>query len=643
MRYPPSLLDEIRARLPVSQVVGRKVPLKRKGREFAGLSPFKDEKTPSFFVNDQKGFYHCFASGEHGDIFKFLMVTEGLSFPEAVERLAQEAGVALPKPQVADVAREEQRERWGRLLETTTRFFQDALYSAVGRDCLSYLKSRRGLDDATIEAFRIGFAPNSRNALKDHLAKDGFSEREMADMGVLIAGSDIPKPYDRFRNRAMFPICDLGGRVIAFGGRALDPDQPAKYLNSPETPLFHKGRQLYNAHRARKAAYDRGRIVVVEGYMDVVALHLAGVEEAVAPLGTALTEDQIKLLWRFAPEPTLCFDGDSAGRKAAHRAIDTAIHMLAPNASLTFAFLPDGLDPDDLIREGGARAIEDVLSAARPFADILFEREWTSGDWRTPERRAQLETQIGVLVSRIEHQAVRTHYQRDMRDRLYRAFSDLRGAAQSHAGASVQRVAAHPAAKGRRPSGAGQARGPSRRPDGRQGGLSQAPRHSASLRHSALVAGAHGVPPPREMLIVKALLTHPWLIDEHAEDIACIEFASGRLAELRDAILSAHANNISLDTHELHSHVRDAGLSSALDLILNAATHRCDKFAEPDTESIEVETGWRHALRLQKRQSSLRKALDLAEKSWHDDSDEASFIRIRELQRELAALEGTED
>ncbi len=341
MRYPPSLLDDIRARLPVSQVVSRKVQLKKAGREYKGLSPFKVEKTPSFTVNDTKGFYHCFATGEHGDIFTFVMKTEGLTFPEAIERLAQEAGVPLPKPEARDIEREDARTRLMSLVEASAVFFTDQLAGANGQEARRYLIEKRGLSREAFARYRIGYAPNSRSALKDHLAKLGYSNEEMIALGMLIGGSDIPVSYDRFRHRVMFPIADMKGRVIAFGGRALAADAPAKYLNSPETPLFHKGANLYHAARARQAAYDKGRIIAVEGYMDVVALAEAGFVESVAPLGTALTEDQVKILWRMADEPILCFDGDAAGQKAAFRAIETVMPHLQAGKSVRFAFLPE--------------------------------------------------------------------------------------------------------------------------------------------------------------------------------------------------------------------------------------------------------------------------------------------------------------
>src|SRR6185437_5508062 len=382
MRFSPNFLDEIRARLPVSQVVGRKVALKKAEREFKGLSPFKTEKTPSFTVNDLKGFYHCFASGEHGDIFTFLMKTEGLEFPEAVERLAAEAGVPMPKQPERNIAEEDQRDRLYRLLEASAAFFEESLRSSPGAEARHYL-DKRGLMRETVHSFRLGFAPNSRTALAAHLKAKGFSLNDMVASGMLIGGEDIPEPYDRFRNRVMFPILDLKGRVIAFGGRALDKDAPAKYLTSPETPLFHKGHTLFNAARARSSAHDNDRVIVVEGYMDVVALAEAGFGETVAPLGTALTEDQVKLLWRFAQEPILCFDGDSAGRKAADRAVEVALPWLKPGSSVAFA-------------------MTEVLTKTRPLVDALWDRELRAAPFATPEQRAALEARLLGLAGTIQ-------------------------------------------------------------------------------------------------------------------------------------------------------------------------------------------------------------------------------------------------
>jgi len=654
MRFPPHLLDEIRARLPVSQVVGRKVALKRKGREFAGLSPFKVEKTPSFFVNDQKGFYHCFASGEHGDIFTFLMKTEGVSFPEAVERLAQEAGVALPKADVQDQAREDERTRLLALMEAAAKFFRDHLAGPSGGEARRYI-DKRGLRRETIEKFGIGYAPNSRSALKEHLAQAGFTLEEMVESGMLIAGDDIPVAYDRFRHRVMFPIGDLKGRIVAFGGRALDPEQNAKYLNSPETPLFHKGHLLFNAHRARPAAHDRGRVIAVEGYMDAISLAEAGFEETVAPLGTALTEDQLKILWRMSAEPILCFDGDSAGQRAAFRAVDTALPHLKPGASLMFAFLPDGLDPDDIVRQQGAAALDAVLGRARPLADVLFEREWAQGDWSTPERRAGLEKKLRDLIARIDDEAVRAHYRRDLVARLETAWGPARTPARDTAGASVSAATSRWGARGGAASPPG---GPPRFQNGtlpfqRRGAagrgfgpsLGQSPAHvnpSSSLRKSALVASDGGLPPYREALLLKAVLNHPWLIDEQAETLAALALTSTALSRLRDGILSAHAVDNSLDTESLRTHLNKSGAGKVLTLVERAVSHKSDRFAEPQAGRTEVEDGWRHALAMHERHVGLKRSLEAAEQSWHEDRSEASFARIRDLKRQLEMLSGSE-
>ncbi len=594
MRYPPHILDEIRARLPVSQVVARKVPLKKKGREFSGLSPFKVEKTPSFFVNDQKGFYHCFASGEHGDIFTFLMKTEGLQFPEAVERLAQEAGVTLPKPDVRDEVREDLRQRLTQLMDTAAAFFEERLKSDAGTEARRYIQ-KRGLRADTLREFRIGYAPNSRSALKDHLAKAGFTLDEMIASGMLISGDDIPVAYDRFRNRVMFPIADAKGRIIAFGGRALDADAPAKYLNSPETPLFHKGHVLFNAHRARPAAHDKHRVIAVEGYMDVVALAEAGFMESVAPLGTALTEDQLKLLWRMCPEPTLCFDGDSAGKKAAFRAIDVALPHVKPGASLMFAFLPDGLDPDDLIRQQGADAMEGVLAASRPLIDVLFEREWSQGDWSTPERRAGLERQLYTLISRIEDEAVRTHYRREVATRLANAWGGPsapdQGPAFEPSGSASRTPKAFGAprnfaddwrsrtAMAQRGGKALPPRG--RAPGGRPNPFAQPLGASSALKKSTLVRSDTALPPYREALLLRTILNHPWLIDDHAEAIAAIEFTSPALSRLRDEVLSAQALDISLDTETLRTHLTGTSAGKALTLLERAVSHDATSLLSP--------------------------------------------------------------
>ncbi|MGI9476975.1 MAG: DNA primase [Hyphomicrobiaceae bacterium] len=628
MRYPPHLLDEIRARLNVSDVVGRKVALKKKGREYAGLSPFKSEKTASFFVNDQKGFYHCFASGEHGDIFSFLMKTEGLTFPEAIERLAEEAGVELPKKQAANPERQDERKRLIELLECAAAYFEAQLKTSAARHARNYLE-RRQLQAETIATFRMGYAPASRTALSQHLRQAGFSAKEIVTSGMQIAGEDIREPYDRFRERIMFPIADTRGRIVAFGGRALDANQPAKYLNSPETPVFHKGHLLYNAHRARPAAHDAGALIVVEGYMDVIALAQAGFTHAVAPLGTALSGDQIQLLWRMCAEPTLCFDGDSAGKRAAYRAIDTVLPHLKAGHSLHFAFLPSGADPDDIVREQGANAFTDVLQRAHPLADTLWEREWESGSWTTPERRAKLENQLRKLVLSIADPAVRGHYGRIIAEKLSAAW---RPSAPNY---TAQRT-------GPRPYGGGG--GIDRRSGARRGNAKQGarfggitPSHSSSLKKSSFVAPGTASHKYREALLLRTLATHPWLIEEVAEELAALDFRTAAFAQLRDALLNACADEKNLDTLTLRNHLEASGYAPNLEQTERMATNKCHAFAEPDADRVTVENGWRHTLSLHQQQS-LRDQLSEAEREYSRNLDEDALARILELQRLIATI-----
>ncbi len=427
MRFPPSLLDDIRARLPVSVVVGRRVKLVKSGREWKGLSPFQQEKTPSFYVNDQKGFYHCFSSGKHGDIFRFVSETEGLSFPEAVERLAAEAGVALPTVTPEAEAQEKKRKDLYDVVELAAKFFEAQLQKPVGSEARAYL-ARRGIAERTQAEFRIGFAPESREALMTHLRGHGVTDRQMIEAGLVIEPEDRGRAlYDRFRNRVIIPIQDMKGRVVAFGGRVLDPEAKPKYLNSPETPLFHKGHIVFNGHRAREAAFKSGTVIATEGYLDAIAVWQAGLRHVVATLGTAFTEEQIATLWRFAPEPVICFDGDKAGVAAANRAIDRILPALKTGFSFRFAFLPEGQDPDDLIRARGLDAFIETTAKAVGLWEALWSRETAHADISTPERQAMLEKAVNDLVAQIADPLVRRRYELTARFRLNQFFWEKTG------------------------------------------------------------------------------------------------------------------------------------------------------------------------------------------------------------------------
>jgi DNA primase len=633
MRFPPSLLDEIKARLPVSQVVARKVALKRAGRELKGLSPFKQEKTPSFFVNDHKGSWFDFSSGQNGDIFKFVMMTDGLSFPEAVERLAEEAGVVMPKPSAREEEYEDERSRLYAVLEASAKFFEAQLAGGAGMEARRYIE-RRGLAAGAISRFRLGYAPGSRSALKDHLAKAGFKAADMALAGMLISGDDIPVSYDRFRHRVMFPITDLKGRVIAFGGRALDADAPAKYLNSPETPLFHKGHVLFNAANARTAAFDKHQIIVVEGYMDVIALSEAGFPQTVAPLGTALTEDQIKLLWRLAPEPVLCFDGDGAGRRAAFRAVETVLPHLKPGFSVQFAFLPEGLDPDDLVRQQGAGAFQAVLARTSPLFDVLMKRE----DEReqpaiTPEQRASVEARLNALVAQIGDAGVRRQYETELRDVLW---EKNRKASKALAGGDARR---DPRFAGKRRDNtqldwrvAARAKQGRPRPASTPRGANPA---TLSVRSNELAERTQMLP-PREVLLIRSLLNHPWLLEARCEEIAELTLTSPPLARLRAGLLDLLARGISLEREEMRAQLTHLGLDKIVAMVERASTHKSDRFAEPSADPAEVEAGWSDVVAIHETQVGLRQELQAAEQAWATDPSEETWQRIAEIQGRLS-------
>lgn len=634
MAFDPHLLDEIRSRIPVSAVVGRKVALKKKGREFSGLSPFKSEKTPSFFVNDQKGFYHCFASGEHGDIFTFLMKMEGLSFPEAVERLADEAGVPLPKPQPRNQKAADRRVRLYEAMEAAAAFFEGCLQRGVGRHAADYLKGR-GVTGEVVAHFRIGYAPDGRHELSRVLKQKGFSERELIDAGLMIGGADIREPYDRFRNRVMFPIRDLKGRVIAFGGRALDPKQPAKYLNSPETPLFHKGNVLFNASGAREAAFKAEEVVVVEGYMDVVAMHQAGIAQCVAPLGTALTAEQLGLLWRMAPQPTLCFDGDRAGQEAAFRAVDTALPGLKPGYSIRFAFLPDGMDPDDVLRQRGPEALRKTLNQTEPLGDVLWRREWRKSDWETPETRALLEKRLQEAVERITDKAVRYHYQQAIKSKLYAAWR----AARSGSGPHPARGERSPGQASGRPPGEmrGNATG------GRFNGGNGAPLPGAtqSLKGSKLVATSQAQAVGREETLLRLIVDHPWLLDDYAEDFAELPLSVAAMSRLRDAILDVFARIEGLDTQTMRDQLCNLGYQDCLTLVDRANALRPAHAANDENQNQAVEEIWRHVVFRHTAIRKLEGELADAERALEQSGSEADFERLVAIKQSLSSIDLT--
>lgn len=655
MRFTPQFLDELRARLSVSEVVGKRVKLKKAGREWKGLSPFQQEKTPSFYVNDQKGFYHDFSSGKHGDIISFVMETDGLPFAEAVERLASMAGLALPAV-TPDAARQEQRRRTLHdVMELAAKFFAETLASRLGAKARGYLADR-AISPATQLQFRLGYAPPppERFALKEHLGKLGVSVEDMVETGLLVAGNDIPVPYDRFRDRVMFPITDIRGRVIAFGGRALEKDVPAKYLNSPETPLFHKGDNLYNHQTARKATHDGSALIVVEGYVDVIAMVTAGFPGAVAPLGTALTESQLALLWKMADEPILCFDGDRAGQKAAYRAADLAMPFLAPGKSLRFALLPEGQDPDDLARSGGRGAIEEVIAAARPLAEMIWSRELEGGNFSTPERRAALEARIKELSNGIRDEVVRRYYRDDFAERLRRTFAPEGGRGGFAGRGNFGQGGGRPF----QPRGGGQANrfgGQGFGNQGRRGApgpafIPSGPYQAASpqLATSPIMKGQRSAISRREALILQCLINHPWLLHDHLEEVAALELAHPEAHKLRAGIIAAFANDHhhSPDPGELaekmRSDIEKSGFSQLLQRVENGITNAAVWGAREGAARDDVLATWHQLVTLHRQYHSLLRELKDAELALGEDPSEANLAWLRDVKARIGEVDGTE-
>jgi len=639
MRFSPQFLDELRARLPVSEVVGRRVKLRKAGREWKGLSPFNQEKTPSFFVNDQKMAWFDFSSGKNGSIFDFLMLTEGVSFPEAVERLAAQAGMALPQANPEEEARDQRRKTLNEVVELAARFFEATLASRLGAKARGYLADR-GLDPATQLKFRLGYAPAERFALKEHLGKEGISTEDMVEAGLLVAGDDIPVPYDRFRDRVMFPITDLRGRVIAFGGRALEKDAQAKYLNSPETPLFHKGATLYNIAAARVAAHKGAPVIAVEGYVDVIAMVTAGFEATVAPLGTALTADQLVLLWKMADEPILCFDGDGAGRRAAYRAVDLALPLLKPGKSLKFASLPEGQDPDDLARAGGREAVGEVIGAARPLAQVLWMRETEAGGLDTPERRAAFEARLGEVTGVIGDETVRKYYRREFGDRLRQLFAaDERPKMRPKQGRS------DPRGRSSWPPGRGMARG--RNMPDRAGALARLGGEpyvvaSAQLAASPVHRGHRAAIPRREALILQAVINHPWLLHDHLEELAEVEFRHAEAARVKSELIDIFAHGDGPDAEAMMAELGRREMAEVAARLGRAITTSSVWGAKPEAAPDDVLMTWKQLVALHHQWHSLVKELRDAEQALGQDSTEANYSWLQDVKARLSVLDGTE-
>ncbi len=552
-------------------------------------------------------------------------------------------------------AHEERRKTLHDIVEIAAKYFEATLASRNGARGRGYLLDR-GIAAATQVKFRIGYALPEQYALKEHLGAAKISVEDMIEAGLVVAGEDIPVPYDRFRDRVMFPISDWRGRVIAFGGRALGNDVAAKYLNSPETPLFHKGATLYNIASARKAAHQGARVIAVEGYVDVIAMVTAGYEATVAPLGTALTADQLGLMWRMADEPILCFDGDDAGRRAAYRALDLALPLIKPGKSLKLATLPEGQDPDDLARSGGRDAIEDVLGAARPLAHVLWARESESGPLDTPERRAALEARINEVTAAIADESVRRHYRQDFAARLQTLFAPavISGRRQTFGG---NRFAAR-RFDDRRFSEPAQRSGAPARPATAFGGEDSYVAASPHFAVSPLHRGHRAAIPRREALILQAALNHPWLLHDHLEEFAAAEFRHADAQKLKGALIDVFAHNFAeqfgqrsddaaadpgeAERTALAAELTRRGFGDLLARIERSITTPSVWGARRSAAAADVLLTWKQLVALHRQWHSLTRELKDAETALGQDTSEANYARLRDVKARLASLDGTE-
>ena len=550
MSFTPEFLEQIRERTSLVEIVSHHVKLQRRGREFVGLSPFKSERTPSFTVVPDKGFFHCFSSGEHGDVIGFLMRMEGLSFPEAVEKLAQAAGLEVPRDSPEAAAQARRRRSLLDAVEATAAFYERQLRLPAGRWAMDYLHGR-GLDDSTIARFRLGYAPGESAALMQALKQSGFETETLVEAGLFRLPERSRDPVAALRNRIIFPITDRRGRPVAFGGRAMGDAQP-KYLNTPESPVFRKGEMLYGLAQARDAAWRAKEVIVVEGYMDAIALSQAGITQTVASLGTAFGENQLRALWQLVDEPVLCFDGDEAGQRAARRAAERALPLLVPGKSLRFARLPAERDPDDLVRQEGVAALRTILERAQTPVDLLWSHETEAVRPDSPDRRARFSRNLMALASSIKDDTVRRYYEAEILSRLRERFGvNLRPAA------GARREAA--------PSGGGRERGEAR---------------IAGLRRR-LVEG-----------VLAAVLNHPALAFEFASEIAELDCAGdARLDRLRQEILRLAAGGEGVDPAVWRANLESAGLSDAVRGVLCEAVYDLAPFARPTVSEQEAREG----------------------------------------------------
>ncbi len=616
MALPAGFLDELKTRLPLSAFVGRSVKLSRAGREWKGCCPFHNEKTASFYVNDEKAFYHCFGCGVHGDVITFAMQTQGWEFPEAIETLAREAGMQVPERTSRETPEQQDaRTRLYQLLDAATAYFAAQLYAPVGRTALAYLQ-QRGLTDETIATWRLGYAPADAQALRAHLIPKGYTEQELIAVGLWRTREDKSGGYSFFRHRVMFPVTDRRGRPVAFSARLLDTsdkDAP-KYINSSENILFKKGELLFGAEHARVRSDNKARpLLLVEGNMDVISLVQAGIP-AVAPLGTALTELQLAALFQLArgrdqATPVLCFDGDKAGLRAAARALGLALPQLSPEKTLNFCFLPQGEDPDSLVKTHGADALWQLVAAAKPLVDVLWELETADGLHTTPEARSALEKSLAARTSQIADAPLRSHYERDFKDRLWKLFNQRRFNASAVT-----------------PFKAGNNR------NNAQSVGALAPRTPLSGQSQALL---------QEKIALALLVNYPALHDEAAAWLLEHQALDAKFAPVLAALsrLPEHfSDRASLDAAGCARYLEDECGGAILSVLQSEALYQQYSYTRPEGDLADARRAWREMVSRKDERHLLDSEIKAAQEAFKADSTEATLERLNALMEARAAL-----
>lgn len=613
MTIPPRFKDEIRNRLTLSEIIGKRIKVTRAGREFKACCPFHHEKSPSFTINDDKQFYHCFGCGAHGDVIGFVMQHDGLPFPEAIEQLAALAGLQVPQQTPQEIEQAKKEKDLYTLMEDTTAYFVDTLYGSDGAVSLKYLEDR-GLKRETLSAFRLGFAPADGQALRKHLAAKGYSDKQMIEAGVLKESSKRKEPYTFFRDRIMFPVADRRGRVVAFGGRILPdhlrpPDTgnftPPKYMNSGDTPLFDKGGMLYGESLARQAAVDGQDVIVVEGYMDVIACHQAGLQGAVAPMGTALTERQVLALWKMIPDeekvPILCFDGDNAGRGAAGRACERFLPSLKPYHSVRFAFMPDGEDPDSLIRNGGVAGFRRVLAGALSVFDFIWAKHTAGREFKTPESRAGVIKAIENEIFTIADKDVQTHYRALVRNKVSETFFPRREWKGDN--------------KGGKPK------------------VSPVKISAPRFANASLY----------ERILLACVLNHPYIYESVEEAFGRFEISNAGLAKLREAMIGHLNQEPGLDAATLRNYLKNEGFEREMGDILSESVYVHASFSAPRADSAEnyddIVQNWTRFWQDGEQGKIIKNEMKSGWRQAFEQSDEGSEEKLREMVRAKTAEE----